>query len=305
MEAERQVEESLEVKPVDAQDRAKLNLWQKLARIRENVRSIPKRGFNAHFNYYFVQASDVYDVIGTWMGQLGVVMVPAEVVVLSERELETRGGRSSVLAVQFTWEFINADKPEERQRFVSLGEGEDRGDKRSYKATTGAEKYALISAFQVPTGLDPEREGQEAPTGGGKGQGKEKSQGKPSGPAAASTQGGPRAVTEGQRGGQARSPAPSEPRQAVRGQAPHASGPAGQQDPALDFGRFRGKPLRQYTDEDLAEACVMTREAVRRAGGPQARGAAGFLKALGQIEDEAKLRKLPLPRDNSAHVSAA
>jgi hypothetical protein len=37
-----------------------------------------------------------------------------------------------------------------------IGEGQDAGDKGPYKAMTGAQKYALMKTFMIPTGDDPE-----------------------------------------------------------------------------------------------------------------------------------------------------
>ena len=42
--------------------------------------------------------------------------------------------------------------------FQSIGTGADSGDKAPYKATTGAIKYALLTAFLIPTGDDPEND---------------------------------------------------------------------------------------------------------------------------------------------------
>lgn len=39
-----------------------------------------------------------------------------------------------------------------------IGSGEDKGDKATYKAITGAIKYILTSTFLIPTGDDPENE---------------------------------------------------------------------------------------------------------------------------------------------------
>jgi len=135
-------------------DRKSMNLWQRLTYIKTQVRNIPKNGHNQHFNYKFVQAADVYDVVGHLMGVLGVLLVPKQIEVLGEREAKS----GSILFLRFNWEMMNADAPSEREPFQSVGEGQDSGDKRGYKATTGAEKYALISFFQIPTGLDPERD---------------------------------------------------------------------------------------------------------------------------------------------------
>jgi hypothetical protein len=46
----------------------------------------------------------------------------------------------------------------EEMKFTILGQGEDSGDKGTYKAMTGATKYALMKLFLIPTGDDPEND---------------------------------------------------------------------------------------------------------------------------------------------------
>jgi hypothetical protein len=53
------------------------------------------------------------------------------------------------------FKFIDGETGEELV-FHSEGEGQDAGDKGIYKAITGAQKYALMKAFMIPTGDDPE-----------------------------------------------------------------------------------------------------------------------------------------------------
>jgi hypothetical protein len=69
------------------------------------------------------------------------------------------GGKRAVATMHVR--FTVTDGAEERQ-FVMIGEGEDSGDKATYKAMTGAQKYALLKLFLISTGDDPEADGAKA-----------------------------------------------------------------------------------------------------------------------------------------------
>lgn len=265
-------------------DRKTLNLWQKLAYIKTQVRNIPKNGWNKHFEYKFVQASDVYDVVGHLMGVLGVLLLPKGVEVLSERE--ARSG--SILCARFRWEFINADAPAEREAFESIGEGQDSGDKRGYKATTGGEKYALISAFQIPTGLDPERD--ELPAGQDSGGSKQNRQ-------AAREQ----RQQSGQKPAQQQQPAKSSTPPAAA--APGSSSAPAAEPSLIRFDRWQNVPVQQLSNEDLTEAYSMLREAKGRPDYARFQVKAETYMRL--LELEAKRRSLILPKNTTASTSAA
>lgn len=59
----------------------------------------------------------------------------------------------ATVLIEFT--FMDGDTGETLV-FCMAGEGQDAGDKAYYKAITGAQKYALMKAFMIPTGNDPE-----------------------------------------------------------------------------------------------------------------------------------------------------
>jgi hypothetical protein len=65
----------------------------------------------------------------------------------------------------FEYEVINADKPEERFKQLVWGEASDGGDKGAYKASTGADKYFWFRLLQIPTGDDPDDEGEDSAKG--------------------------------------------------------------------------------------------------------------------------------------------
>jgi len=71
---------------------------------------------------------------------------------------------SVVLATVWgTITFVNVDDPEDRWEVAIHGQGIDSQDKALSKATTSAVKYGLLNAFSIPTGTDPDAEGQDLP----------------------------------------------------------------------------------------------------------------------------------------------
>lgn len=61
------------------------------------------------------------------------------------------------LEVEYT--FVNAEKPEEQITVTTYGDGVDSQDKAPGKAMTYADKYALMKAYKIVTGDDPDQEG--------------------------------------------------------------------------------------------------------------------------------------------------
>ena len=77
----------------------------------------------------------------------------------SLREVTTKSGSTQyIVCVDMEFKFIDGDSGEELTLNMS-GEGQDVGDKAIYKAISGAQKYALMKAFMIPTGDDPEYDG--------------------------------------------------------------------------------------------------------------------------------------------------
>ena len=63
--------------------------------------------------------------------------------------------------VKMTVRIINVDKPEETIDVESFGRGLDVGDKGFGKASTYARKYALLNAYKIATGEDPDEQKSE------------------------------------------------------------------------------------------------------------------------------------------------
>ena len=63
------------------------------------------------------------------------------------------------MRIETTYKFINADNPDEQPiEIKSYGDGIDTGDKAPGKAMTYSDKYALMKAYKIATGEDPDAE---------------------------------------------------------------------------------------------------------------------------------------------------
>lgn len=130
-------------------------LVKKLAKVMSEVKYIKKNGFNKFNNYSYATESDVAEKVREVLADQQVIMLP-DVVEHSTREHVNRKGNTEYIAtVKVKFTFIDGETGEELS-IHSAGEGQDAGDKAVYKAITGAQKYALMKAFMIPTGDDPE-----------------------------------------------------------------------------------------------------------------------------------------------------
>lgn len=132
------------------------SLVRKLAEVKGAVDRIAKNGHNDHFNYDFATESDIAAAVRKEMADRRLVMFP-NVTKTEWEKVPRKNGETKLctLTVEFTIE--DGDSGETR-KFTILGQGEDSMDKATYKAMTGAEKYALLKLFMIPTGDDPEKD---------------------------------------------------------------------------------------------------------------------------------------------------
>lgn len=119
------------------------------------VKHIEKRGFNKFHKYKYATESDISDSVRNILSEERVIMLPDIVEHTTREHTNNRGNTEYIATVKIKFTFIDGDTGEELS-IHGVGEGQDAGDKAVYKAITGATKYALMKAFMIPTGDDPE-----------------------------------------------------------------------------------------------------------------------------------------------------
>lgn len=133
------------------------SLIKKLAQVMTQVKYIEKRGFNNFNKYKYATEADVNEKVREYLAEQNVMLIP-NMKSHTVREHQNRKGNTEYIVtaeVEFT--FYDGDTGESLS-FTIYGEGQDAGDKATYKAITGAQKYALMKSFMIPTGDDPEQD---------------------------------------------------------------------------------------------------------------------------------------------------
>lgn len=66
--------------------------------------------------------------------------------------------RQNFIRIETTYRFVDVDKPEEYIDVTTYGDGVDSQDKAPGKAMTYGDKYALLKAYKIITGDDPDQD---------------------------------------------------------------------------------------------------------------------------------------------------
>lgn len=129
-----------------------LNIYQKLSAIMGDIGVVEKGGKNTEQNYAFIEYAAVAGKLRSLFSEYGVLIVP-RMPKASEHvreEITTKYGSKGVaILIDFTFEIINADKPDDKFEVTWTGEAADYGDKGTNKAATSALKYYLMRQFNI------------------------------------------------------------------------------------------------------------------------------------------------------------
>lgn len=133
------------------------SLVRKLATVMGAVERVAKNGKNTFHGYAYATEADITQAVRAEMATQGVMMIPT-VEKVEWTGVETNGGKKERLCTLHVLFTVLDSDSDSSLRFTIIGQGQDAGDKASYKAMTGATKYALLKLFLIPTGDDPEDE---------------------------------------------------------------------------------------------------------------------------------------------------
>jgi len=125
----------------------------KLCKVLAEIHSIPKEGFNPHFNYKYVTEDTLTERIRPLLAKHGLCLVFGSKILPPPGEHRTQ--------VACTFHLLDVDGNELITEVVGEGKDTKHQDKALYKAYTGATKYWLYKTFLVTTGDDPEVDGKE------------------------------------------------------------------------------------------------------------------------------------------------
>lgn len=143
------------------------NIFQRMAAITEELTSVAKNLSvgEGRSSYKAVGEADVLKAVKPLEFKHGVYSYPSSRKIVSERILEsekeykgqvTKSTRFQ-MRVETIYRFVNTDKPDEFIEITTYGDGVDSQDKAPGKAMTYADKYALLKAYKIITGEDPDQ----------------------------------------------------------------------------------------------------------------------------------------------------
>jgi hypothetical protein len=145
-----------------------MNIYQKMAAITAELQTVAKNLMvetGKGKGYKAVSERDVIDAVKPLEEKHGVYSYPSARQVLESQTLEsesTYNGNTTKKTTFFTrilttYRFVNVDDPTDFIETVTFAEGIDSQDKGSGKAMTYGDKYALMKAYKISTGDDPDQ----------------------------------------------------------------------------------------------------------------------------------------------------
>lgn len=143
----------------------KMNIYEKMSLITNEI-GVVEKGLNVSMgrgtSYKAVSERDVLDAVKPIEKKYRVYSYPEETEIINNEVLEKQNqygtSHSFFLRLKRVYRFINIDNPSEYVDVTSYGDGIDTGDKATGKAMTYADKYALMKAYKLSTGDDPDKE---------------------------------------------------------------------------------------------------------------------------------------------------
>ena len=153
------------------------NLFQRMAAITADLQTVAKNlsvETGSGKSYKAVSERDIIDAVKPLEHEHGVYSFPASREVIESQTLESetnytdKAGNTKTTKkttffsrIKTVYRFVNVDDPEDYIETTTFAEGIDAQDKGSGKAMTYADKYALMKAYKISTGDDPDQTASE------------------------------------------------------------------------------------------------------------------------------------------------
>lgn len=145
-----------------------MNVYQKMAAITAELQTVAKNltvQQTKTSSYKAVSERDILDAVKPLEAKYGIYSYPASRRVLESNLLEsesTYNGNTTkkstfMTRIETVYRFVNIEDPAEYIETTVFSEGIDSQDKGSGKAMTYGDKYALMKAYKISTGDDPDQ----------------------------------------------------------------------------------------------------------------------------------------------------
>lgn len=153
-------------------DTKSMNIYEKMLKVTDEMPVVQKNldiRVGGSANYKAVSERDILDAVRPIEIRYGIYSYPySRKIIASETLVKTTEyndrivkNSSLFLRVETVYRFVNIDNPEQYVDITTYGDGIDTSDKATGKAMTYADKYALMKAYKISTGDDPDKEASE------------------------------------------------------------------------------------------------------------------------------------------------
>ena len=145
------------------------NIFQRMLLATSKIEKVAKNlkvEISSTRNYKAVSEADVLNAVKPIEEECGIYSYPVERKIIENNVLTTvkeyTGNKTEsnqlMMRLEVVYRFVNVDNPSEYIDIKTYGDGIDTGDKAPGKAMTYADKYALLKAYKIETGDDPDKE---------------------------------------------------------------------------------------------------------------------------------------------------
>ena len=146
-----------------------MNILQKMSKATDEIGIVEKnlKVSAGAGSYKAVADRDVLDAVKKAEQDNGIFSYPINREIVSQEmpttTVEYEGKITTkwtvFMRIKTTFRFVNLDDPADFIEVISYGDGVDPQDKAPGKAMTYSDKYALLKAYKIETGEDPDKEG--------------------------------------------------------------------------------------------------------------------------------------------------
>lgn len=145
------------------------NIYKRMLAIQSELATVAKNltvSTGGKSSYRAVGEKDILDAVKPLEQKYGVYSYPVDRDIVDSGEMEKQGSNgystiSRYLRIRTVYRFVNIDNPDDHIDILSYADGIDSGDKTTGKAMTYCDKYALMKAYKISTGEDPDQKASE------------------------------------------------------------------------------------------------------------------------------------------------
>ncbi len=156
---------------------SEMNIFQRMSQATELIQTVAKNLMvetSKGKGYKAVSERDILDAVKPIEIKCGIYSYPYSREIVESHMLESestytdKAGNQTVstkttfmIRLKTVYRFVNIDKPDDYIETTTFAEGIDSQDKGSGKGMTYGDKYALMKAYKISTGDDPDQEASE------------------------------------------------------------------------------------------------------------------------------------------------